>query len=246
MPPKKKTPATSTEASGDTKKPAAEVDVDGISDDLGGVSLGDDASPRFSIDQTNPFVVKVYSKNSEDKAEVEFMTLPLDKGCFIIKLGDDGMELWVTTATPEFFLEEKRMKKQMGDKFRQNDPRTSGHKATVQAIRRKKFNLFSVNNTNFVFGTPQKIKLPFKCEGPPEKEFVYMPFGHVNTKDSNNQDISNRQFVLIVTIVLKSAKKRIRKEKSGFAKICAALSQDSGESDIDYDTDDDDDANMAT
>ena len=77
------------------------------------------------------------------------------------------------------------MKKQMGDKFRQNDPRSSGHKAIVLAIRRKKLSLCSVNNTNFVFGTPQKIKLPFKCEGPPEKEFVYMPFGRINTKDSN-------------------------------------------------------------
>lgn len=45
---------------------------------------------------------------------------------------------------------------------------------------------------------------------------------------------------MIMSIFFKSAEKRIKVEKEAQLAICQALSQDSGHSDVDYDTDADD------
>ena len=130
----------------------------------------DGGGQRFSFDTVAPVFEKEYTKNGSDKFELEFFLPALSDDHFKYELSDDGRQVSLLTATPEWFGEEKRMKTQMGKDVhgnflcRKNDPRVQGHNKTVQAIRgsnkaaKKKF-----------WGKPQVVKLHVKCEGSPNK-----------------------------------------------------------------------------
>ena len=135
------------------------------------------------------------------------------------------METTLLIATPEFFGEEKRMKGQMGtDKYRKNDPRVITHSNYVQAVRATS----TAKDKKFWGDQAQTVKLPVKCEGPPMKKWTYIPVGMIET---------HRQFVMVLSIFYKVAKKRIEREKIGEVRVCAALDSDSEEEDVDEDKD---------
>ena len=215
------------------KKPAPPADpIDSITEDLDQLKV---VGVSYSFDQKVPFVVKKYCKNDEDVMELEYMCLPMEQECFKFSLSEDGLNASITVATPEVFGEEKRMKKQMGDKYKQNDPRAVAHKNVVQEIRE---NGKMVNGKHW--GAPQTVRLSVKCEGPPMKVWSYLPLGsYVDIAGKNGRpDERHRQFVLVISVFYKVAKKRIKKEKTGTTKVFASLSMDSDDSDVDANDDD--------
>ena len=129
------------------------------------VDDGDGGGGCFSFDRTAPVVKKQYCKNKVDKVEVDFLVPPSGEEYFKYKLRDDGEALYFLHATPEWFGEEKRMKKQIGNAYRENDPRVGGHDLSVQEIRKKE----KADDKKFWGKKPQIVKLPVKCEGPPKK-----------------------------------------------------------------------------
>ena len=65
-------------------------------------------------------------------------------------------------------------------------------------------------------GAPQTVPLPVKCEGPPMKVWSYLPIGsYVDiAARTGGQAERHRQFVLVMPVFYKVAKKRIKKEKT--------------------------------
>ena len=242
MPPKKKPPAAAATATDDKKKSATgDDDIDSITEGLDGLSVAQ-AQSSFSVDQIMPFMTKFYVKNNEDVAELELICPPIDKEGVKVELDHNGVDAYVTIGTLAMFIGSKRMKSQMKDKYKKNNPRVVGHENLLQIIlkkfRGKKHRGLTCGD--LVYGQAQKIRLPFKCENPPVKKASYIPVFNLR-----NGDQTHMQFVMIMTIFFKSAEKRIREEKGAQQEICAALSQDSGHSDVDYDTDEDEfDLNM--
>lgn len=180
---------------------------------------------QYSFDQKLPFMLKDYFKNNKDYVEVEYMAFPFSEDHFKCGLSDDGWECNFTAATPEMFGEEKRMKGQMEDNYKKNDPRVIAHNNVVQNVR-------STSNTKDkkFWGKSQTVSLPEQCEGPPEKRFRYIPVSQVNS-GTDQTPVIHTQFVMICSFFFKKTKKRVKKEKAAHFAICGVLSQDSEDDD---------------
>ena len=109
------------------------------------------------------------------------------------------------------------------------DPRVCGHNDTIQQIRKNS----QAKDNKFWGKKPQVIKLPVKCEGPPNKTLSL----HKSGVEINGHP----QYVMIITLVYKVAKVRIAREKAAKSFVCDDLSDDSSCSDIDHDMDDEGD-----
>ena len=179
----------------------------------------------FLFDIKSPCTTKEYTKNEKDFAEVDFILGPYASDSYRVKLVNNGAAVSLEAATPKFFGEYKRIKKQMGDKYCKNDPRAIAHSKIVQTVRTTK----KAVDGKF-WGAPQVVKLPFQCKGVINKSWNYHPNGNTVGR--------NVQYALILTVRIKAAKVMVEKEKSGKINICDDISADSDDSDIDDDNDD--------
>ncbi|KAL9180917.1 hypothetical protein ACHAXT_009722 [Thalassiosira profunda] len=235
------------------KKKAAEAKAvtspSALADNLNELSFGDTPQKPYSFDVSAPSMTKKYTKNERDVVEVEITAHPLDESFFLFKLSDDGRQLDVGQAVPEAFAEMKRMKKQMGEQWKKNDPRVVAHSDVVQEVRKA-----GLVKDGKVWGKPQTIQLPEPCEGPPAKKRQMIPIGVVPMPvrvQENGQDVTRNQdqvqFVQVITLVFKTLRKRQKKEKKAQLSVLAALSEDSDDDDIDRNDDDyESDDNMST
>ena len=111
--------------------------------------------------------------------------------------------------------------------YRKNDSRVIGHNKTVQVVSKT----HKAIDGKF-WGKAQVIKLPVKCEGPPNITRSLHKTGV--------QVAGQHQFMRIVTLLYRVAKVRVRWEKKATTCVCDDMSHDSGGSNVDSDQDVDD------
>lgn len=232
MPPKK-TPAA-------TKKAAATSPTAAITGELDKLTVKDDAAPKapsYSFDQKAAMMTKEYTKNNRRKVELEYLCMPLPKNHFRVTLSDDGCEASLQVATPALFGETKRLKAQMGvDAWKKNDPRVVAHGTVVQDIRKN-----SKPEDGMQWGKPQTVRLPAPCEGPPVKKWNLLPYGTLSGPTNvagETGNVEHTQFIQVFSVFFNKREKWQNREKEGRQVVCAALSQDSNDSDVDYNDDD--------
>ena len=214
------------------KPPAGAGAVDDVADGMDNLAIGTKSSGRYSFDNQLPWLKKgPYLKNDKDYVELEFACAPYHKESFQARLTKDGNVCSVRVGTPDFFAEEKRMRSQMGDSYHTNHPRVCAHKDVVQEVREE---CTKEQGDKYYGKVDQKVDLPVQCEGVPNKMFSYMPYGWVEkpVDGEPNRRERHTQFLLIVTLVFNVAKKRTKKEKRGIELVCAALSADSDDEDM--------------
>ena len=122
-----------------------------------------------------------------------------------VTLSPDGLSVIYKKATHEMFGEAERMKVELGNNYKVDNPRVLAHDDTCQMIRstcKAKDGKFWSTDEDM-----QIINLPGKCRGMIKKKFNIYP-----TKFKLN---GHTQFVMIMTLRIELDKQWIRQEKKG-------------------------------
>ena len=115
------------------------------------------ASCMWSMDFVFPFMVKQFLHNARQSCTVDLLVPTIHEDKVRPRVVGGGDFLAVSVCVPDFFPEEERVLVAAGNEdFNTNQ--AAAHSEVVQEIRKH------YNEEIETIGSPQMIKLPFKCE----------------------------------------------------------------------------------
>jgi hypothetical protein len=167
---------------------------------------------KFSMDTQFPFIMYDYVSGGRRRVSVDLLVLTVTKDMLRPKMAASGLELQLGTAVPSFFVDAQRlMAANKDDSGFTNDT----HKATAFKEAAEKLHAHHESfDDETIIGTPQRIKLPFKCE---EVIVDWEVQAFENDSQEVTDGLGGTQFCFVLSIDLVSVTKaREKKPKGGF------------------------------
>ena len=134
----------------------SEDDVAGISSAFGTMTVST-CSNGYSLGFTYPCLIYDYMDARQKKVTIDLLVQSLLPDQFSVKFNDAGTEILVSTRLPDFFA--------MPDRLTMNDNSLTENSSKVVAFEKcvTKLGVDTDHETD-LYGPPQRIKLPFKCD----------------------------------------------------------------------------------
>ena len=119
-------------------------------------------SQPYSVLTLDGCMVKRYARGSNDWVVVEiYIPGVIEENAYTTELSEDGKNLFFKRAIPAYFLENKRLKKMLGNAYHIHDSRVIAHDNVVQQVRKRE----TENNGLIFAAAAQIIPLDAVCTG---------------------------------------------------------------------------------
>jgi hypothetical protein len=180
-----------------------------------------------------PFIVYDYISGGRRRVSVDLLVMTVPKDMIRPKMATNGLELHVGMVVPPFFADADRlMAANEGDAGFTEDT----HKATAfkdAAIKLHEHHR-SFDGEEEIMGTPQCIKLPFKCE---ENIVDWEVQAFEDDGDELVDSLGAPQFYFVLSVDLVSIIKPREKKKKGGFRVIGSPPQRSNDAPVDMDHD---------
>ena len=132
-------------------------EVENICATLDSMSLVSSSSKEFSIAFTYPFLMYNYMDRRQKKITIDLCVPSLPSENFNVKFNEYGAEILVYTKLPDFFTMTSRITMN-NDKLNDNSSKVVAFEECVTRLG------VETDHEVNLYGPPQRIKLPFKCD----------------------------------------------------------------------------------
>lgn len=165
-------------------------------------------SQPYSVLTLDGCMVKRYARGSNDWVVVEiYIPGVIEENAYTTELSEDGKNMFFKRAIPAYFLENKRLKKMLGNAYHIHDSRVIAHDNVVQQVRKRE----TENNGLIFAAAAQIIPLEAVCTGSVVVKVDLQKESEVTTKDGT----VHFQFSSILTCkVLVMAQRTKEKKKA--------------------------------
>jgi len=137
-------------------------------------------SQPYSVLTLDGCMVKRYARGSNDWVVVEiYIPGVIEENEYSTELSEDGKNMFFKRAIPAYFLENKRLKKMLGNAYHIHDSRVIAHDNVVQQVRKRE----TENNGLIFAAAAQIIPLDAVCTGSVVVKVDLQKEGEVETKD---------------------------------------------------------------
>lgn len=182
----------------------SEDEVAGLSSHFGTMSVNRGASD-YSLGFTYPCLIYDYMDTRQKKVTVDLLVQSLEPDQFSVKFNDAGTEILVSTRLPDFFANTNRLA-MIDNKLNANSSKVVAFEKCVTKLG------VDTDHAEDIFGPPQRIKLPFKCDTKipiePEPQF-FESWG----LDTGIADVQQYYMVLMVELEAAEKPRRIVQQK---------------------------------
>jgi hypothetical protein len=137
-------------------------------------------SQPYSVLTLDGCMVKRYARGSNDWVVVEiYIPGVIEENAYTTELSEDGKNLFFKRAIPAYFLENKRLKKMLGNAYHIHDSRVIAHDNVVQQVRKRE----TENNGLIFAAAAQIIPLETVCTGSVVVKVDLQKESEVETRD---------------------------------------------------------------
>lgn len=187
------------EGEDDDEEEDSEDEVAGLSSNLGKMSVTRSAND-YSLGFTYPTLIYDYMDDRQKMITIDILVQTLEPDHFSVKFNEAGTEIHVSTRLPDFFA--------CANRLTMIDTKLTSNSSKVVAFEKCITKLgVDTDHEEDIFGPPQKIKLPFKCDTkiPIEPEPQFFESWGINT--GNPGDVTAQQYYMVLMIELEAAEK---------------------------------------
>ena len=165
-------------------------------------------SQPYSVLTLDGCMVKRYARGSNDWVVVEiYIPGVIEENAYTTELSEDGKNMFFKRAIPAYFLENKRLKKMLGNAYHIHDSRVIAHDNVVQQVRKRE----TENNGLIFAAAAQIIPLDAVCTGSVVTKMDLQKESEVETRDGT----THFQFSTILSCkVLVMAQRTKEKKKA--------------------------------
>ena len=163
-------------------------------------------SQPYSVLTLDGCMVKRYARGSNDWVVVEiYIPGVIEENAYTTELSEDGKNLFFKRAIPAYFLENKRLKKMLGNAYHIHDSRVIAHDNVVQQVRKRE----TENNGLIFAAAAQIIPLEAVCTGSVVVKVDLQKESEVETRDGT----MHFQFSTILSCKVLVMAQRTREKK---------------------------------
>ena len=145
------------EAESQDEEESEDEDFADIVSAVGTMTVSEAQVKNYSIGFTYPYLLYNYMDNKQLKCTVDLLVHTFPGENFNVKFNSDGSEILVYTKLPQFFTDVNRLKI--------NNVKLTGNSSKVVAFEECVTKLgVDTDHEENLFGPPQRIKMPFKCD----------------------------------------------------------------------------------
>ena len=134
-----------------------EDEVAGLASKLGTMSVNRNPPEEYGIAFKYPFLMYEYVDHKQKKVAIDLLVATLPQDSYKVDFNEAGTEILVYTTMPEFFTSTDRVKL-VDDQLTANTSKIVALDALLAKLN------VDTNHEKDVYGPPQRIKLPFKCD----------------------------------------------------------------------------------
>ena len=144
------------EGEDDDEEEDSEDEVAGLSSNLGEMSVTRSAN-EYSLGFTYPTLIYDYMDDRQKMITIDILVQTLEPDHFSVKFNEAGTEIHVSTRLPDFFA--------CANRLTMIDTKLTSNSSKVVAFEKCVTKLgLDTGYVDDLYGPPQRIKLPFKCD----------------------------------------------------------------------------------
>ena len=185
-----------------------EDEVVGLASKLGTMSFTKNPPEEYSIGFKYPFLMYEYVDRKQKKVAIDLLVSTLPADTYNVRYNEAGTEILVFTKLQSFFTQTDRVK--MVDKsLNENTSKIVALDELLSKLR------VEADHEQDVYGPPQRIKLPYKCDTkiPIEADPAYFESWQIE----DDEGATDQQFSMVLNVECESVEKprRVVAKKKG-------------------------------